>query len=86
MKYALALAISLAAQQVAAHAPVLSAEAKTADAPFLIDNAEHSKAIYAILDGDADFYKIDEDQPFDFYVGLTAAKVGDCPLPQTFNF
>ena len=86
MKYALALAISLSAQQVAAHAPVLSIEAKTADAPFLIDNAEHSKAIYAILDGDADYYKIEETQPFDFYVGLTAAKVGDCPLPQTFDF
>lgn len=82
----LSLAFMLAVLPALAHVPVLDTDAKTREAPYLIDDAEHSKAIYAILDGDADYYKIEEEQPFDFYVGITAAKLEGCDLQQTFSF
>ena len=69
-----------------AHVPVLDLDAKTAVDPFVIDDGQHSKAIYAVLDGDADYYKLDEDRPFDFYVGITAAKLAGCSLQQSFDF
>lgn len=81
-----AFALTFAASAAAAHVPVLDTDPKTAEAPYLIDDAEHSKAIYAILDGDADYYRIEEDAPFDFYVGITAAKLEGCDLQRTFSF
>ncbi len=86
MMLRLALAALLLASPAAAHVPVLEIGPKTVDAPFVIDDAEHSKAIYAILDGDADYYRIEESQPFDFYVGITAAKLETCNLRQSFSF
>jgi len=80
------LGLTAIATATAAHVPILAIEGKTVDAPYTIEDAEHSKAIYSILDGDADFYRIDESKPFDFYVGLTAAKLEGCALPQTFSF
>lgn len=80
------LALCLFATPALAHVPVLDTAPKTAAAPFVIDDAEHSKAIYAILDGDADYYRIEESQPFDFYVGITAAKLEGCALQQTFSY
>lgn len=75
----------LAAPAVA-HVPVIDTEPKTMQSPYLIDDAEHSKAIYAILDGDADYYRIDEAAAFNFYVGLTAPKLEACDLLETFSF
>ena len=69
-----------------AHAPAINDQPSTAQAPFLIDDPEHSKAIYAELDGDADYYWITSEEPFDFYVGITAARVEGCPLERTFSF
>ena len=69
-----------------AHAPAINDAESTAEAPFRIDDPEHSKAIYAELDGDADYYWISSDAPFDFYVGITAARVEGCPLERTFSF
>jgi hypothetical protein len=80
------LALALLSSPALAHVPVLSIDAKTDQSPYLIEDAEHSTAIYAILDGDADYYRIDEDEPFDFYVGITAAKLEGCDLQATFSF
>ena len=74
------------ASAVTAHTPVLDMNAKNESAPYLIDDAEHSKAIYSELDGDPDFYKLDEEQPFDFYVGITTAKMEGCTLKSKFSF
>jgi len=82
----IALFATLLASPALAHVPVLASEAKTMQAPYVIDDAQHSKAIYAILDGDADYYRIEEAEPFDFYVGITAAKLESCDLQQTFSF
>ncbi len=86
MRLPLILALTLLATPALAHAPVLSLEPKTQDAPYVIDEAEHSKAIYAILDGQPDWYRIEETTPFDFYVGLTAPKLESCDLQKTFSF
>lgn len=80
------LALALLSSPALAHVPVLSIDAKTDQSPYLIEDPEHSTAIYAILDGDADYYRIDEDEPFDFYVGITAAKLEGCDLQATFSF
>jgi len=80
------LGLTAIATATAAHVPILAIEGKTVDAPYIIEDAEHSTAIYSILDGDADYYKIDESKPFDFYVGLTAGKLEGCGLQQTFSF
>lgn len=77
------LLLSLTAAQ--AHVPVLDTAAKPKSAPFMVDDAEHSTAIYAILTGEPDYYRIDEAEAFDFYVGLTAAKLEGCGLQQTFD-
>lgn len=86
MRPALLLALALAASPAAAHSPVISTDAKTAEAPWVIDEPEHSKAIFAMLDGDPDYYRITSDRPFRFYAGITAAKVEGCPLRQSFSF
>ncbi|WP_420857468.1 hypothetical protein [Marivivens marinus] len=80
------LALIALATPALAYVPVLDIDPKTADAPYVIDDAEHSKAIYAILDGDADYYRIEETEEFDFYVGITAAKLEGCDLQNTFSF
>ena len=82
----LPFALVLAATPAMAHLPVLDTTDKTAQAPFVIEDAEHSKAIYAVLNGDADYYKIEESEPFDFYVGITQAKVDGCALDSSFSF
>lgn len=69
-----------------AHLPVLDTGPKTLESPYLIDDAEHSKAIYAVLDGDADYYLLDESEPFDFYVGVTTAKIDGCEMQARFSF
>lgn len=80
------LAAILLAGPAFAHVPVFAVEDKPLEAPFVIDDAEHSKALYSILNGDADYYRIEESEPFDFYVGITAAKLDSCDLQQTFSF
>jgi hypothetical protein len=74
------------ASAVTAHTPVLDMNSKSVSAPYVIDDAEHSKAIFSALDGDPDFYKLVEGQPFDFYVGITAAKIEGCALKSQFSF
>ena len=70
----------------AAHTPVLDFSEKAQDSPFIIEEPEHSKAIFSELEGAPHFYKISSEEPFDFYVGITAPKIKGCPLVRTFSF
>ena len=85
-RIALPLLAALLATPAAAHAPMMNDEASTPADPYVIDDPEHSKAIYAELDGDPDYYLLTSEEAFDLYVGLTAARVEGCPLAQTFSF
>jgi hypothetical protein len=82
----LAALIALAAvTPAAAHTPVLDLGAKSREAPYEIAEPEHSKAIFAELAGQPDFYRITSERAFDFYAGITVAKVEGCPLVTTFS-
>lgn len=78
--------LSLTATPVLAHAPVLELNPKTREAPMVIDEPEHSKAIFSELTGTPQYFKIVSDEEFDFYVGLTAPKLEGCGLARTFSF
>jgi len=69
-----------------AHSPMMDLSPKTREAPFIIDNPEHSKAIFSELVGAAQYFKLTSDVDFDFYVGMTAPKLESCGLKQTFSF
>lgn len=79
---ALALILPL---PLAAHAPMIAEGDLSREAPFQIDDPEHSKAIYGELNGSPEFYTWTADEPFDFYVGLTAPRVEGCPISRTFS-
>jgi|TARA_B110000093_G_scaffold170642_1_gene199862 hypothetical protein len=73
--------------QVYAHKPVLNDNSTyPADAPYEIEDPEISKAIYSTLIGDPHFYRIQSEVDFDFYAGILAAKIGECPLNSKFSF
>ena len=75
------------ASPVLAHSPVINdrAEPMTVESPYIIENPEHSKAIFSELDGDPHYYQILSPTPFKFYAGLTAPKLETCDLSQTFD-
>lgn len=54
--------------------------------PYQVDEPQISKAIFAELSGSDHFYRVQSDQPFDFYVGITQAKPDGCELTRTFSF
>ncbi len=78
------LAMSMPAM---AHQPVLN-ESKEypIDAPFEIQEPEISKAFYAELNGEPQYYRIVSDVPFQFYAGVTVPKIDGCPLDERFSF
>ena len=78
--------LCLIALPAAAHAPLLDTSAKTATAPLVLDQPEHSKVIFSELTGAPQHYQITSDRAFDFYVGVTAPKLEGCGLPETFSF
>lgn len=82
----LLILLAAVASPALAHVPVLAMAAKTAQAPYQIEKAENSKAIYAILDGDADYYRLEETKAFDAYIGILAPKLETCELQHTFSF
>lgn len=84
----LATLFSLAATTVAAHAPVVNDDgaAYDLDAPYVIDDPEHSKAIFSVLKGDPQYFRIDAEEDFRFYAGITQPKLEGCDLFQTFSF
>ncbi len=71
-----------------AHAPVVNDKnlAYSIDAPFEIDDPEHSLAIFSELQGAPQYFRISADEPFRFYVGITQAKLETCPMQRSFSF
>ena len=57
----------------------------TVDAPYIIEEPEHSKAIFSELEGEPHYYQIVSPTPFKFYAGVTAPKLETCDLIQTFD-
>jgi len=82
-----ALALLAFVTHAYAHKPVLN-ESSTypADAPYVIEEPEISKAIYSTLTGEPHYYRIDSAIDFDFYAGILAAKIGECTLDSKFSF
>lgn len=80
------LAVALAAP-LGAHQPVLPGDATYTRAdPYVVEDPETSKAIFAELTGAPHYYQINSPVEFDFYVGITAPKIEDCALPEAFSF
>jgi len=80
------LLISLSSK-LHAHTPVINdgSAPMTIEYPFEIEEPEHSKAIFSELTGRPHYYKINSQESFKFYAGLTAPKPDDCALKQTFD-
>lgn len=80
------LLLAFTAGPAVAHSPLLDFSEKRQDSPLLIEEPEHSKAIFSELRGAPHFYKISAEEAFDFYVGISTPKIDDCPLGRTFSF
>ena len=78
----------LPATDTTAHAPVVNDKGLEylVEAPFEIEDPEHSKAIFSELRGSAQFFRIVSDRPFRIYVGITQAKLNSCEMQQSFSF
>lgn len=78
---------SLTAEALA-HAPVVndSGLEYSEEAPFEIEDPEHSKAIFSELLGSAQYFRIVSDRSFRFYVGITQAKLNSCDMQRSFSF
>ena len=81
----LSLTLSSAAQ---AHTPVVNDQSMpySKEAPFVVDDPEHSKAIFSELQGSPQYFRITADKPFRFYAGITQAKLDTCDMQQSFSF
>ena len=81
------LIIILASFAVDAHQPILNNEnGNSKEEPYIIDEVEVSKAIYAELKGKPHYYQISSNKQFNFYAGITAPKIKGCPLQEKFSF
>ena len=71
--------------EVFAHQPKLNDGdfAMTLEDPYIIEDPEISKAIYGTLNGQEHFYKIESENDFNMYTGITVPKIDECP--NTFN-
>lgn len=87
MHFILAVFLACLSSTVEAHAPVINDDKAlmTLEYPFDIEEPEHSKAIFSELKGQPHYYKIDSQENFQFYAGLTAPKLDSCDLEQTFD-
>ena len=84
----LIVALSLmVASPILAHSPVINDgdDPMTVDFPYIIEEPEHSKAIFSELEGEPHYYQIVSPTPFKFYAGLTAPKLETCELSETFD-
>ena len=88
MKKLLSIAFLIAfTTQAYTHKPILNDNSTyPADAPYEIEKPEISKAIYSTLTGEPHYYRIQSEVDFDFYAGILAAKIGECPLNSKFSF
>ncbi len=82
------MALTMFPTTMLAHAPVVNDDgaAYSVDAPFEVEDPEHSKAIFSELTGEAQYFRIQSDEPFRFYAGITQAKLDGCAMARTFSF
>ena len=81
------LVIMVSAYAVEAHQPILSSGSKySTENPFVIEEPEISKAIYAELIGHPHYYRISSETDFKFYVGITVPKIAGCLLQKRFSY
>ena len=87
MRLILTISLILLSWKVQAHAPVIPNvnAPMTIDQPFEIEDPEHSKALFSKLTGKPHYYRISSQKEFKFYAGLTAPKLDNCDLEQTFD-
>jgi hypothetical protein len=85
--FILAVILISLSSKIHAHTPVINdgSAPMTIEYPFEIEKPEHSKAIFSELTGRPHYYKINSQKYFRFYAGLTAPKLDDCALKQTFD-
>ena len=71
-----------------AHAPIVNDKGQdyTAQSPFVIQDPEHSKAIFSELQGAPQYFRIDSTEPFRFYAGITQAKLDSCTMQTPFSY
>ena len=80
------LSILIGFKSAEAHQPVLNSEKSNSEEPYIIDEPEVSKAIFAELKGEPHYYRIDSKTKFKFYAGITTPKIDNCPLTKKFSF
>ena len=81
------ISIIFTTSKLLSHQPVLNNESNMSkENPYLIEEPEISKAIYSSLKGKKHYFKIQSDIPFNFYVGLTVAKLDNCSNFDKFSF
>ena len=80
------LSLVIGFKSAEAHQPVLNSEESNSEAPYIIDEPEVSKAIFAELKGEPHYYRIDSNTKFKFYAGITTPKIDNCPLTKKFSF
>ena len=81
------LSVILVLKSAEAHQPVLNSEKNNSvEEPYIIEEPEVSKAIFAELKGEPHYYRIDSNTKFKFYAGITTPKIDNCPLTKKFSF
>lgn len=81
------IALFFCMSTVWAHQPVHddTTEDWSFESPYEVKKPEVSKAIYAELNGSFDVYRIESDESFDFYAGITQPKLENCARDQWFS-
>ena len=79
-------ALMLASLSIDAHQPVLNSKSRDFKSPYIIEEPEISKAIFAELLGEPHYYLIESDMRFEFYAGITVPKIDNCPISKKFSF
>ena len=80
------LVMALCSDLLSAHQPILAGDiSRSREKPFDVKEPEISKAIFAELNGAADFFRIESDSAFNFYVGLTKPKLDGCQVERKFS-
>ena len=81
------LSVILVLKSAEAHQPILNSEKNNSvEEPYIIEEPEVSKAIFAELKGYPHYYRIDSNTKFKFYAGITTPKIDNCPLTKKFSF
>ena len=82
----ISLSVILVFKSTEAHQPVLNSEkSNSVEEPYIIEEPEVSKSIFAELKGEPHYYRIDSNTKFKFYAGITTLEIDNCPLTKSFH-